>query len=93
MSGDRYSGPGPIHLIRNVCDGCAVWCETGRFYEEGSSEEPADVTCRACLHAAEEYGEQAFVRLAQLALESVPPEERARLNEAGVRRLIDEDEP
>jgi hypothetical protein len=76
-----------IHLARNVCDGCAVWCHFDRdkigdarevdkdrvdHYEEGYTSDPAEADCYACLKTAEAYG--AAVKSRLWALE---PKERA----------------
>lgn len=71
------------HLTRNVCDGCAVWCQfepddweqTARenpAYEIGheSTHLPTEAECRDCLKAAESFGESCFERLATLAIEA-----------------------
>lgn len=55
----------PVHLVRNVCDSCAVWCESAE-YETGDhrgTQAPAEATCLECLKLAAAYGVQAHARL------------------------------
>jgi hypothetical protein len=67
-----------IHLARNVCDGCRVWCQFDRnnigdtierddeacdHYADGYDSDPAKATCRNCLATAVAYGEACARRL------------------------------
>lgn len=59
----RWSNEGrPIHLVRNVCDGCAVWCD-GDHYDDSCTDEPQEADCPACLWKAYNYGLEARRRL------------------------------
>lgn len=72
----RWTAPGrPIHLVRNVCDGCAVWCNLDGerkvdHYREGACNDPEDTTCEPCLDAARAYGERVKARMHELRVEA-----------------------
>jgi hypothetical protein len=70
----NISGPeAAYHLISNeggCCDGGEVWCGDD-VMRLGYTRDPSQVGCRACLEAAERYGERCFARLADLALSGV----------------------
>jgi hypothetical protein len=62
----RWSKPGqPIHLVRNICDACAVWCKANH-YDDGACDDPEDATCADCLDEARRYGGQAHKRAEEL---------------------------
>jgi hypothetical protein len=65
-----------IHLTRNVCDSCAVWCQfdpsdwertarenpTYASNEHESTHLPSEADCWRCLDAVREYAEEAARR-------------------------------
>ncbi len=52
---DNAADVNVIHLQRNICDGCAMWCDTEEDLPK-STKRVEKSTCTDCLRAATGFG-------------------------------------